>query len=134
MRMFTYCPALLLRVEQVTDWLEFVLGKSDQPPSFMRRDAPPERKRKKKGDRGTPPSSHGRAVKEPRPNPYATVSKGAATGAVDGLRRSLLSSKRSTALRSGQNTSQFVHVAGVSCCPTTSLTELLASLRQTGTD
>lgn len=57
--------------QQVTDWLDFVLGKSDQPPSFMRREGPPERKRKKKlgegsggggggggsSSRGTPPAS-----------------------------------------------------------------------------
>ena len=52
---------------QVTDWLDFVLGKSDQPPSFMRREGPPERKRMKKlgegsggaggsSSRGTPPA------------------------------------------------------------------------------
>lgn len=34
----------------VTDWLEYILGKQAEPPSFMRRDAPPERKRKRKGD------------------------------------------------------------------------------------
>jgi hypothetical protein len=59
--------AAALRV-QVTDWLDYVLGKCDQPPSFMRREGPPERKRKKKpgegsggggsSSRGTPPASH----------------------------------------------------------------------------
>lgn len=39
---------------QVTDWLDYILGKSEQPPSFMRRNGPPERKRKKKaGERDT---------------------------------------------------------------------------------
>lgn len=34
----------------VTDWLEYVLGRVAEPPAFMRRDAPPERKRKRKRD------------------------------------------------------------------------------------
>ena len=38
----------LHRVLQVTDWLDYILGKCDLPPSFMRRQEPPERKRKKK--------------------------------------------------------------------------------------
>lgn len=33
---------------QVTDWLDYILGKCELPPSFMRRQEPPERKRKKK--------------------------------------------------------------------------------------
>eukprot|EP00775_Hariotina_reticulata_P007160 gene7160-7375_t len=36
----------------VTDWLDYVLGKADQPPSFMRREGPPERKRRAKKDPG----------------------------------------------------------------------------------
>ena len=36
--------------QQVTDWLDYILGRAPDPPSFMRRDAPPERKRKRKSD------------------------------------------------------------------------------------
>jgi hypothetical protein len=39
-------------VLQVTDWLEYVLGKAEQPPSFMRREGPPERKRRAKKEPG----------------------------------------------------------------------------------
>jgi hypothetical protein len=78
---------------QVTDWLDYVLGKSDQPPSFMRREGPPERKRKKKpgegsggggsSSRGTPPASlaagggSARAIFSgagPRAGPFGQVS------------------------------------------------------------
>ncbi len=39
----------------VSEWLDFVLGKSADPPEFMRRDAPPDRKRpRKKGEGGGP--------------------------------------------------------------------------------
>ncbi len=41
----------------VSEWLEYVLGKAAEPPSFMRRDAPPERKRKRKGDTAATPAA-----------------------------------------------------------------------------
>jgi RecA-family ATPase len=33
----TSTAGVLMCVPQVTDWLDYVLGKCDQPPSFMRR-------------------------------------------------------------------------------------------------
>jgi uncharacterized membrane protein YgcG len=92
---------LYLLTLQVTDWLDYVLGKSDQPPSFMRREGPPERKRKKKqgegsgrggggsSSRGTPPAGlaaaggggSARAVfggGGPRPGPFGQVGGGLA--------------------------------------------------------